>query len=48
MSLQNVEIVRDAYEPVARGDFTWAAKAVLADDFEFVTSPELPDAGLRE
>jgi hypothetical protein len=25
MSPENVEIVRDAYEPVARGDFTWAA-----------------------
>jgi ketosteroid isomerase-like protein len=42
MSQQNVEIVRAMYEPFARGDFS--AWADLPDDFEFVASPELPDA----
>ena len=43
MSQENVEIVRAMYEPFARGDFsTWAE---LPTDFEFVASPELPDAG---
>jgi ketosteroid isomerase-like protein len=46
MSQENVEIVRAAYEPTARGDFTWAdLQSAIVDDFEFVTSPELPDAG---
>jgi ketosteroid isomerase-like protein len=43
MSKENVEIVRAFYEQFARGDFS--ALAELGDDFEFVTSPELPDAG---
>jgi ketosteroid isomerase-like protein len=43
MSKENVEIVRGFYEQFARGDFS--AFAVLPDDFVFVTSPELPDAG---
>jgi ketosteroid isomerase-like protein len=43
MSQENVEIVRETYEPMARGDFSVFAEVV--DDFEFVTSPELPDAG---
>ena len=43
MSQENVEIVSEVFEPFARGDFGWFAE--LADDFEFVTSPELPDAG---
>jgi ketosteroid isomerase-like protein len=43
MSKENVEIVRGFYEQFARGDFR--AFAVLPDDFVFVTSPELPDAG---
>ena len=43
MSQENVEAVRAAYERYGRGDFsTWAD---LPDDFEFVTSPEMPDAG---
>ena len=43
MSQENVEIVRAMYEPFARGDFS--AWAELPDYFEFVISPELPDAG---
>jgi ketosteroid isomerase-like protein len=43
MSEENVEIVRAMYEPLARGDFS--AWADFPDDFEFVASPELPDAG---
>ena len=43
MSQQNVEIVRAFYERFASGDFN--ALAGFSDDFEFVTSPELPDAG---
>src|SRR2546427_6333154 len=43
MSPENLEIMRVAYEEFARGDFSrWAE---LPDDFEFVASPELPDAG---
>jgi ketosteroid isomerase-like protein len=43
VSQQNVEIVRAFYERFASGDFN--ALAGFSDDFEFVTSPELPDAG---
>jgi ketosteroid isomerase-like protein len=43
MSQENVEIVRAMHEQFARGDFS--AWADLPDDFEFVASPELPDAG---
>ena len=43
MSEQNVEIVRAFYERLARGDFN--ALTDVPGDFEFVTSPELPDAG---
>jgi ketosteroid isomerase-like protein len=43
MSQQNVEIIRAFYEQFARGDFS--AFAAFPDEFEFVTSPELPDAG---
>jgi ketosteroid isomerase-like protein len=43
MSQENVEAVREAYERFARGDFS--AFEEVAHDFEFVTSPELPDAG---
>jgi ketosteroid isomerase-like protein len=43
MSEENVEVVRAAFEQFARGDFS--AWADLPDDFEFVTSSELPDAG---
>jgi ketosteroid isomerase-like protein len=43
VSHENVEVVRAAYEESSRGDFSrWAE---LPDDFEFVASPELPDAG---
>ena len=44
MSQENVEIVRAIFADFARGDFSrWFSQA--ADDFVFVTSPELPDAG---
>jgi ketosteroid isomerase-like protein len=44
MSRENVEIVRAIFEPVARGDFSqWFDQTT--DDFVFVTSPEVPDAG---
>lgn len=43
MSEKNVEIVRAAYERAARGEFDFGD---WAEDFEFVTSPELPDAGV--
>jgi len=43
MSQENVQIVRAQWEQFARGDFS--AWADLPDDFEFVTSPEVPDAG---
>jgi ketosteroid isomerase-like protein len=42
MSRENMEVVRALYERAARGDFGFD---LFADDFEFVTSPELPDAG---
>jgi ketosteroid isomerase-like protein len=42
MSHENVEIVRAMFDQFARGDFSWFAD--VADDFEFVASPELPDA----
>jgi ketosteroid isomerase-like protein len=43
MSQENAEIVRELYHQFARGDFSWFAQ--VPDDFEFVASPELPDAG---
>ncbi|MEK6250934.1 MAG: hypothetical protein AABM43_03140 [Actinomycetota bacterium] len=42
MSEENVEAVRATYESFARGDFS--AWADLPNEFELVTSPELPDA----
>jgi ketosteroid isomerase-like protein len=43
VSQENVELVRAGYEGFSLGDFSqWAE---LPDDFEFVASPELPDAG---
>ncbi len=45
MSKENVATVRAFYERAARGDFGGWDELDLADDFEFVTSPELPDAG---
>jgi ketosteroid isomerase-like protein len=44
MSRENVEATRAAFEQFSRGDFT-AVFGPLADDFEFVTAAELPDAG---
>ena len=43
MSEENVEVVCAFYERFARGDFD--AFGAFSDNFEFVTSPELPDAG---
>ena len=43
MSQENVEIVRALFEQTAAGDRS--AFGRLGDDFEFVSSPELPDAG---
>ncbi len=43
MSEENVEAVRAVYEEFARGDFS--AFAGLPNEFVFVASPELPDAG---
>ena len=43
MSQENVEIVRAMFEQFARGDFS--ALGDLPDDFEFVASRDLPDAG---
>ncbi|HEY1359577.1 MAG TPA: nuclear transport factor 2 family protein [Thermoleophilaceae bacterium] len=43
MSEANVEVVRTIYEAFARGDFSVVDS--FSDDFVFVTSPELPDAG---
>jgi ketosteroid isomerase-like protein len=42
VSQENVEIARANYERFAQGDFRWQD---LAGDFEFVTSPDMPDAG---
>jgi ketosteroid isomerase-like protein len=44
MSQENVEAMRAAFEQFSRGDFG-EAFAALTDDFEFVTAPEMPDAG---
>jgi ketosteroid isomerase-like protein len=43
MSQENVEVVRAMFERFAEGDFSGLAD--MADDFEWVSSPELPDAG---
>jgi len=42
MSRDYVEIVRAAYERAAAGEFSFEG---YAEEFEFVTSSELPDAG---
>jgi ketosteroid isomerase-like protein len=43
MSEENVETMRAAYERTAHGDFSGLAE--VTEDFEFVTSPEMPDPG---
>jgi ketosteroid isomerase-like protein len=43
MSEEGMEVVRAAFEPFARGDFS--AVAELPDEFELVLAPEMPDAG---
>ena len=43
MSEEHVETVRALYGELSHGDFSGFAE--LPDDFEFVTSPEVPDAG---
>jgi ketosteroid isomerase-like protein len=43
MSEENAEVVRGWFARTARGDFSPFAE--LNEDFVFVTSPELPDAG---
>ena len=44
MSRENVETARAIFGPTARGDFSrWFDE--VTDDFVFVTSPDIPDAG---
>jgi ketosteroid isomerase-like protein len=43
MSRENVEAIRANFERFARGDFSEITD--LTDDFEVVTSREMPDAG---
>ena len=43
MSQETVEAVRRAYARMARGDFSMYEQ--LGDDYELVTTPEMPDAG---
>ena len=44
MSEENVEAIRTVFHQFARGDFgRWFA--LTTEDFEFVTSPDIPDAG---
>jgi ketosteroid isomerase-like protein len=44
MSQENVEVVRAMFDLLARGDFShWFDE--VTDDFVFVTSPDVPDAG---
>jgi ketosteroid isomerase-like protein len=43
MSAENIELVRQIYERAAQGDFDWIDQ--LPDEFVFVTSPDVPDAG---
>ena len=43
MSLEAIDVVRAAFEPFARGDFS--AFAALPEEFELVLAPEMPDAG---
>jgi ketosteroid isomerase-like protein len=43
VSQENAEVVRAGYERAARGDF--GSFEEFAENFEFATSPEMPDAG---
>jgi ketosteroid isomerase-like protein len=44
MPQENVDLLRGLFNRTARGDFSrWFAE--VSDDFVFVASPELPDAG---
>lgn len=43
MSQEALNSLRAAYDRYAQGDFS--AFAQMSDDFELVTSPEMPDAG---
>ena len=43
MSKQNAEEIRARYEAFSRGDFSRLAD--VADDWEFVTTSEVPDVG---
>jgi ketosteroid isomerase-like protein len=43
MSQEAIDVVRAAFEPFARGDFS--AFAALPEEFELVLAPEMPDAG---
>jgi ketosteroid isomerase-like protein len=43
MSQENVEALRAALERFAHGD--WSPFFALSDDFEFVSGPEVPEAG---
>lgn len=43
MSREDVEMVRARYEEFARGDFS--RMAGIHDDYEFVTTADMPDAG---
>jgi ketosteroid isomerase-like protein len=44
MSQENVTATREAFERYARGDFSPIGD--FGDDFEYVTSPDNPDAGV--
>ena len=43
MSEENVEVMQAAFERFAHGDFS--PIEALGDDFEFVSGPEVPEAG---
>jgi ketosteroid isomerase-like protein len=43
MSQEAMDLVRAAFEPFARGDFS--AVADLPEEFELILAPEMPDAG---
>jgi ketosteroid isomerase-like protein len=43
MSEEAMDVVRAAFEPFARGDFSTVAD--LPEEFELILAPEMPDAG---